>query len=250
VVLVLLFLFLISVRNPHCIFVYCTPLSKFLEDKQTVSVNETTKSVTFDKINAEIFYSQRKENKEMTALLHKMAVEVATCLLKELCDPKKATSDYLTSEDDDFSWGNTTDKEHEACFGKMATNNPAEAPFAALPQQLQSFGCILGIHASGLGQTKVSDDFDRDLNDGNKDGAYSQLPQDIHDSLLEFALSIAPEVRKREATAVNRQRTAKLKKHEMLTGVLLRAFISAHIGYMVRNVISSVGYDEAIPRPR
>ena len=119
-----------------------------------------------------------------------------------------------------------------------------------LTQQLQSFGCILGVYASRPGQVKMSDDFDRDLNDGNKDGAYSQLPQGIHDSLLEFALSIAPEVRKREAAAVNRQRTAKLKKHEMLTGVLLRAFISAHIGYMVGNVIGSVGYDEAIPQLR
>ena len=82
--------------------------------------------------------------------------EVATCLLKELRDPKKATSDYLTSKDSDFISGNTTNKEHEACLGKMVTNDPDEAPFATLTQQLQQFGCVLGIHASGLGQARAT----------------------------------------------------------------------------------------------
>ncbi len=61
-----------------------------------------------------------------------MAVEVADCFLQELSDPNKATSDYLSTEDGVFSWGNTSDEEHLACLGKMATNDPAESPFAAL----------------------------------------------------------------------------------------------------------------------
>ena len=77
----------------------------------------------FDKINAELFYPKRNENKVTTALVHKMVGEVTTCLLKELCDPNKATPDYLTRRDGDFSWGNTTNKEHKVCLGKMTTNN-------------------------------------------------------------------------------------------------------------------------------
>ena len=53
----------------------------------------------------------------------------------------------------------------------MATNDPAEGPFAALTSQLQYFGRVLGMHASGVGQARLNGDFDLDLNDGNADGA-------------------------------------------------------------------------------
>ena len=79
-----------------------------------------------------------------------MAVELANCLLNELRDPTKATSDYLSCVDGKFSWGMTSDEEHAACLGNMATNDPAESPFAALTQQLQGFGRLLGIHASAV----------------------------------------------------------------------------------------------------
>ena len=61
---------------------------------------------------------------ETTPLVKKMVVELAKCLLKELRDQKKATSDYLSSADGEFSWGQTTDDEHQACLGKMATKDP------------------------------------------------------------------------------------------------------------------------------
>ena len=37
---------------------------------------------------------------------------------------KKVTSDDLSSADGEFSWGQTTDDEHQACLGKMATKDP------------------------------------------------------------------------------------------------------------------------------
>ncbi len=54
-----------------------------------------------------------------------MTGKVATCLLNELCDPRKATLDYLMSKGGDFSWGNTTNNEHKAYLGKMVTTDPA-----------------------------------------------------------------------------------------------------------------------------
>jgi len=33
-----------------------------------------------------------------------------------------------------FSWGYTTEEDHNALIGKMATNNFAESPFAMLTQ--------------------------------------------------------------------------------------------------------------------
>ena len=170
----------------------------------------------YDQVNAELFYPSRKENKDTNSLVVKMAVEVAKCLLKELRDPNKATSDYLTSEEGVFSWGNTTDEEHQACIGKMATNDPAEGPFAALTSQLQYFGRVLGMHASGVGQARINGDFDLDLNDGNTDGTYYMLPENMRKSLLKFALKISPEFKKKLSEDVQRQQLGKLKKKQAL----------------------------------
>jgi hypothetical protein len=54
-----------------------------------------TKIVPFEKINAKLVYAKRKESKETAALVNTIAVEVATCFLKELSNPKKARSNYL-----------------------------------------------------------------------------------------------------------------------------------------------------------
>ena len=113
------------------------------EVKQTPAV-DGSKVLPFDKLNAEIFYPTRRENTETTEIVKLMASEVAETILNELHDPRKATSNYLTSVEGKFSWGQTTDKEHHAFLGKMATNDPAESPFASLTHQLQSFGHFLG----------------------------------------------------------------------------------------------------------
>ena len=159
-----------STNNNSC-FCCAALFNLASEEKLTPAVDVKWKILPFDKINAKLFYQDCKENKETTELVLKMAVEVAKCMLKELRDPKKATSDYLTSEDGEFGWGYTTDEEHQACFRKITTNDPAEAPFAALTQQLEQFGRVLGIHASGVGQARIHGDFYRNLNDGNSNGA-------------------------------------------------------------------------------
>ena len=65
----------------------------------------------------ELFYPIKKANKETTKTVEIMAVEIAECILQELRDPKKATSDYLTYADGKFSWGNTNDEEDYVCLG-------------------------------------------------------------------------------------------------------------------------------------
>ena len=102
-------------------------------------------------LKAERFYPNRKENVATTSTVQKMAVEMAECFLKELRDPKKATSDYLTSAEGKFSWGYTTEDDHTALIGKSATNDSAERQFTMLTQQIQQFGKILGIHALAVG---------------------------------------------------------------------------------------------------
>jgi len=185
------------------------------EDKITPAV-DGSKVLPYDQLNAELFYPDREENKATTTLVEKMAVELAVCMLQELRDPKKATSDYLSSEEGKFSWGETTEDEHQACMGKMATNDPAESPFATLTQQLQSFGRVLGIHASAIGQARINGDFHRDIKDENNNGAYLRLPKEMHDSLLRFAIGAAPQVRKAEKVALDKQRARKDRRKEIL----------------------------------
>ena len=72
------------------------------EHKQTPAM-DGHKVLPFDTLNVELFYPQREENKDTTKLVHDMAVEVAKCLLQEFYNPKKATSDYLSSNGGKFS---------------------------------------------------------------------------------------------------------------------------------------------------
>ena len=145
-----------------------------------------------------------------------MACEIAECLLEELSDPKKATSDYLSVIGGKFSWSETTEEERNACLGKLATNDPAKSSFASLTRQLQAFGRVLGIHSSAVGQARVNGDFEHKHINGLQDGAYHCLPPNMRQSSMKFALKIAPAVRRSEKTALDKQRESKQKKQDLL----------------------------------
>ena len=172
--------------------------------------------IPFDMLKAELFYPTRKENVATTSTVQKMAVEMAECFLKELRDPKKATSDYLTSAEGKFSWGYTTEDDHNALIGKSATNDSAERPFAMLTQQIQQFGTMLGIHASAVGQAKMNGDFKRDHQGRESTGSFLQLPKEMKESLLRLALKIAPDVRSNAQAALDRQRESRKLKMDTL----------------------------------
>jgi hypothetical protein len=94
------------------------------ERKQTPTI-DGSKSLPMDQLNAELLYPQQKENCETNKIVQLMACEVAKCILKKLCDPGKATSDYCSSVEGKFSWDQTMDDKHATCIGKMATTDPA-----------------------------------------------------------------------------------------------------------------------------
>ena len=152
----------------------------------------------------------------MTKAAKKMAADFANCLLQECHDTNKATSDCLSYIDSNFGWCQTTNKEHYACLGKIATNDPTESLFALLTHQLQSFGQLLCIHFKAVGHACFNWDFSWHLKNPNNNGAFYQLLPDMHDSLLQFALGIAPEIRKTEKAALDRQCEAKHKRIKLL----------------------------------
>ena len=99
----------------------------------------------------------------------------------------------------------------------MTTNDPEESLFAALTRKLEQHGRVLGIHAAAIGHASINDDFDQgDLKNPNNEVTYRNLPPDIRVSLLNFALSLAPEVRMDEAAALDEQRESKRLKQEAL----------------------------------
>ena len=106
----------------------------------------------------------------------------------------------------------TTEEEHAAGIGMMATNDPAESPFAALTQQLQCFGRVMGAHASAVGHARLHGDMDRGLKDGAVDGLYHRLSREMKWSLMELALGMSAEVRKSERRALKRQQEEKQRK--------------------------------------
>ena len=69
---------------------------------------EGSRLLPFDKLKTELFYPERTDNITNTALATNMAVEMASCLMTELRDPKKEKSDYLSSGEGKLSWGYTT----------------------------------------------------------------------------------------------------------------------------------------------
>ena len=171
----------------------------------------------YDLLRAEVFFPAREENQATNTVCTNMAVELAQTILEELRDPKKATSDYLSSGKGKFGLGETTHKQHVTCIGLMATNDPAESPFAGLSHQFGMHGRILGIHASAISQARINGDFSRILNEMNKkDGMFHCLSPKMKESLLRMAIRDAPMVRKNEEIALNKQREQKQNKQDIL----------------------------------
>ena len=120
------------------------------EERQGHSLDGSS-VLPFDMVKAELFDPSRKKHVATSKTVQKMVFEMASCFWKEWRDPKKTTSDYLTSSEGKFSWGYTTEDEHNALIGKSATNDSAKIHFVMLTQQMQQFGRILGIHAAAVG---------------------------------------------------------------------------------------------------
>lgn len=127
----------------------CIPLPPLAEamtyqyEKKQTDVIDSSKVLSFDQQNAELFYPKMIVNIETTGLLKRTACEIANFFPHEVCDLKKATSNYSTSADGKFIWGYTAGEEHFCCQGMITNNDLAGSPFASLTCQLQS---LLGMH--------------------------------------------------------------------------------------------------------
>ena len=149
-----------------------------------------------------------------------LAAGLATCLILELEDPRKANSDYLSAKGGKYSWTQVSDAEKKACMGMKVVNDPSEAVFATFTKALSTAGLVGLDGAAGQGQARVNNDRGRAheyMVTGRKVknkpdapsavlGLFHQLPDELTDSLIVTG--------RQNAIATQRDFTKRLRKQE------------------------------------
>lgn len=154
-------------------------LTFIFEEKQTKMIGQNTKTLPLKELRCELFRPLRKENRQTDKLMHGMAVEVATLMLKELRDPLKVTADHLSAVGGKFSWDLIDDDIKEAGIGKMANNNCGERPWGVLSYHMQNSTMISPHNAAGVGHAQINGVFSR----GEELGEFHKLPLEMRNGL-------------------------------------------------------------------
>ena len=180
--------------------------------------------LAIDLAKCEVFYPTRHENQQTNDLCVDLAREVATCLMLEVADPKKATSDYLLECDGRFSWSKLTAEEKNATIGNCATTDPLESEFATFTEVLTTGGRIGLDLASGIGQTRYNNDFGRGQEEYvtcwrsktapsvKSAGLFHDLPVELQYSFVVTSKRHAPESRQKFNESSRTQREQHYEK--------------------------------------
>ena len=107
------------------------------------STNVDKKAILFGLLRAELFYPARMENCQTHQFCCRLAEEVASTIFADLHDPKRATSNYLSSASGKYSQVVITEDERQVCMGKMAHNSMSESGHATLTSTSIEGGMIM-----------------------------------------------------------------------------------------------------------
>jgi hypothetical protein len=193
----------------------------------------------------EVFYPTRFENQQVHDLCVNLAREVATCLLLEVMDPKKATSDYLSKCNGRFSWAMSSTEEKNASIGMRGINDSSESKFATFTEVLATGGRIDLDVAAGIRQARYNNDFGRAQKQhvtGQKSktpvvksvGLFHELPPELQDSLVVTSKRHAPESRQKFRESLwmqNEQRFEKKKaaRDKKLEGKMTQVMVNSYL---------------------
>ncbi len=157
---------------------------------------------------------------------HPGEFQQATFLI-EFRDPKKATSDYLSSIIGIRSWGMVSEEEKVASWGKDATTSISESVHASATVGLGIAGTIHLDHVTAEGQARFNNDFGRghkalvkrsSKSDNVKErvlGSFQKLPEELQHSLILFGKENASSLRKSFDDALSVQHEACRQKEEI-----------------------------------
>ena len=181
------------------------------------------KIIPLQKLKEKLFSSTDEVNKEIIHITGLLGSIAASALLKEIRDPNKATSDHLSRVNGKYSWGITTEDEHQDGLGEIAVNDPAESLFGATTRQLQCYGRVSLGNAGGVSTIQFNGDLRRILPTENKDkgisknnGLFHMLSTEMKNSLMLVAREDRDKLRKFDASALEDQRAEKERKEELL----------------------------------
>ena len=109
-----------------------------------------------------LFYPTEKQIMQTNEFCSMLAAGLATCLILELEDPRKANSDYLSTKGGKYSWAQVSNAEKKACMEMKAVNDPSEAVlFATFIEALSTAGRVGLDGAAGQGQARYNNDMGR-----------------------------------------------------------------------------------------
>ncbi len=183
-------------------------MTYYFEGKKSAKVDGTGKDFPYQKLREELFHPQQAVNqatRDMTIRLGRIAVET---ILRELRDPKKATSNYLSSVNGEYSWENTSTEDHEALKDRVANNDLSESAHGGTSHQINLWGRILLTNAAGMDQVRRNGNFSR----CDKLGSFLKLPFEMKRSLLAAAKKHSPKQRQWDRDAISRQTAEKQRK--------------------------------------
>jgi hypothetical protein len=176
----------------------------------------------------ELFYPTKMRNRETTEFCFTLASGIATTIIIEMEDTKKASYEYLSAKLGKCSQAVITKEEELATIGLRATNDPSEGMFATFTDILVNGGRIDLSSAAGLGQSRYNGDFARGhelLVTGRKSrtypkprklGTFHSLCEELQDSLVSICKKNSKRQRKDFNEAVERQRAARAEKAKLI----------------------------------
>jgi len=200
-----------------------TYMTWFFNKKECNTIGSSSKSqrvLSVDKGAEMLFYPTEMQNMQTNELCLMLAAGLATCLILELEDSRKANSDYLSTKGGKYSWAQVSDAEKKACMGMNAVNDPSEAVFATFIEALSTAGRVGLDGAAGQGQARYNNDMGRALEymvPGRKVknkpdapnavlGLFHRLPEELTDSIIVTG--------HQNANATRRDFTKRLRKQE------------------------------------
>ena len=220
-------------------------ISYYFENKEgniVGSVQSKDRVLSIDEAMAELFWPSKIRNRETSVFCKELAVGVATTLLTELEDTKKATHQYLSAVLGKHSQAVITEEEKLATVGVRANNDPSEGGFATLTDILQCSGRISLQSAAGIGQIRYNGDMSRRRkflvtgrrsklvhDNDDDDGLFHQLPEELTDSLLSMAKKHSARARKDFQVGLEMQRAARIEKMKVFESAKLKSAVDQHV---------------------
>ena len=132
-----------------------TYMTWFFKEKECNTIGSSSKSqhVLSVDIGVEmLFYPTEMQNMQTNELCLTLAAGLATCLILELEDHRKA------NKGGKYSWAQVSEAKKKACMGMKAVNDPSEAVFATFAKALSTAGRVGLDGAAGQGKARYNND--------------------------------------------------------------------------------------------